>query len=127
MARSSYSRQRPMGGGFELFAWYFMRISGLLLVLMALGHIVIMHIINSVEVINYAFVARRWAVPFWRVYDWILLALGVLHGSNGIRVVVGDDVPSRGWPGFLSSALFVVGFVVVVVGTEGLLTLPPGV
>lgn len=126
MARSSYhSRQRPAGGGFELMAWYFMRISGLLLVLMALGHIFIMHILNSVEVINYAFVASRWAVPFWRVYDWILLALGVLHGSNGMRVVIDDYVHHHGWRTFWTSALYVLAFVLLLMGTEVLLTFNP--
>lgn len=53
-------------GGFELAAWFFMRISGLLLVFLALGHLFITHILNNVENINYEFVANRWADPHWR-------------------------------------------------------------
>ena len=56
------ARIKP-GGGYELFMWYFMRISGLALVFLALGHLFIMHILNNVETINYAFVANRWTAP----------------------------------------------------------------
>ena len=38
--------QRPVAqraGGVELFAWYFLRVSGLALVVLALGHIFITH------------------------------------------------------------------------------------
>ena len=53
-----------------MFLWYFMRISGLVLVFLAVGHLFIMHIVNNVESINYAFVASRWTAPrtgwIWR-------------------------------------------------------------
>ena len=43
------TRHLKPSGGFELAAWYFMRISGLVLVLLALGHLFITHILNNVE------------------------------------------------------------------------------
>ena len=61
--RSEAGRRVKPAGGFELQAWYFMRISGLILVLLALGHLFITHILNNVENINYYFVANRWARP----------------------------------------------------------------
>ncbi|BAS27015.1 succinate dehydrogenase [Limnochorda pilosa] len=124
MARASV-HQRPAGGGFELMAWYFMRVSGLVLIFMALGHVVIMHLINSVETINYAFVASRWALPGWRVYDWVLLALAVLHGANGIRTLIDDYVHRRGWRVVWTSALYVLVFGLLVTGTEVILTFNP--
>jgi succinate dehydrogenase / fumarate reductase, membrane anchor subunit len=48
MARASYGRHVKPAGGFELQAWYFMRISGLVLVFLALGHLFITHILNNV-------------------------------------------------------------------------------
>ena len=39
--------------------WLFMRISGLVLVVLAIGHLIIMHLINSVEIIDYHWVAMR--------------------------------------------------------------------
>ena len=70
-------RERP-AGGLELYAWLFMRVSGIALLLLALGHLAIMHLINSVDEINFAFVAARWANPLWRLYDWFLLALALV-------------------------------------------------
>ena len=43
------TRHLKPAGGFELAAWYFMRISGLVLVFLALGHLFITHILNNVE------------------------------------------------------------------------------
>ena len=82
-------RPKP-GGGFELWSWFFMRVSGLMLFGLALGHLAIMHIIHSVEEVSYVFVALRFTQPFWRIYDLLLLALALLHGSNGLRILIDD-------------------------------------
>ena len=57
------TRHLKPAGGFELAAWFFMRISGLVLVFLALGHLFITHILNNVETVNYEFVAGRWGDP----------------------------------------------------------------
>ena len=88
-------RVRPESG-LELYAWLFMRVSGILLLLLALGHLALMHLVHSVEEINYAFVAARWANPLWRLYDWFLLTLALVHGFNGLRVVIDDYVRRPG-------------------------------
>src|SRR4051794_18057377 len=93
-------RVRP-AGGFELWWWKFMRISGVALVFLALGHLFITHILNNIEVINYSFVANRWANPrtgvIWRLWDLSMINLAVLHGFNGLREVLAEYVvrPSR--------------------------------
>ncbi len=82
MARAIGGRHVKPSGGFELWAWYFMRISGLVLVFLALGHLFITHILNNVENINYDFVANRWADPktgvLWRLWDLTMINLAVL-------------------------------------------------
>ena len=80
------------GPGFEAWSWLFMRISGLALVLLALTHFAITHILNDVVETDFRFVADRWDNPFWQVFDWLLLALALLHGANGARWVVEDYV-----------------------------------
>jgi succinate dehydrogenase / fumarate reductase membrane anchor subunit len=96
MARSESGRRVKPSGGFELFAWFFMRISGLILVFLALGHLFITHILNNVETINYYFVATRWANPktgvFWRLWDLAMINLAMLHGFNGLRQVLDEYV-----------------------------------
>jgi succinate dehydrogenase / fumarate reductase, membrane anchor subunit len=86
--------------GYELWAWYFMRISGLTLVFLALGHLFITHIINNVENINYNFVATRWSDPtsgvFWRLWDLAMINLAVFHGFNGLRQVFDEYVHRPG-------------------------------
>ena len=78
-------------GSFELYAWVFMRVSGVLLVLLVLGHFAIMHVLDGgLDRVNFAFVSGRWANPFWRVYDFARLTLAMLHGGNGLRVVIDD-------------------------------------
>jgi succinate dehydrogenase / fumarate reductase, membrane anchor subunit len=98
-ARSMGRRIRP-GGGYELFMWYFMRLSGLALVFLAVGHLFIMHILNNVETINYAFVASRWTAPrtgwIWRLWDVGLIGLAVIHGFNGLREILYEYLSSGG-------------------------------
>ena len=91
------STPRLPGSAFELWSWYFFRVSGVLLLLLAFGHVAIVHLINNVDVVNYAFVATRWQTIGWRVYDWLLLALTLTHGQNGLRVLIDDYVRGRGW------------------------------
>ena len=45
---SSYrsGRDRPVGG-FELWSWLFMRISGIVLLVLAVGHTLIMHVVGE--------------------------------------------------------------------------------
>jgi succinate dehydrogenase / fumarate reductase membrane anchor subunit len=114
---------RP-AGGFELWAWFFMRISGLLLLILALGHLFIMHVFNSVENINYDFVARRYATLGWRLYDLTLLSLALLHGFNGLRILVDDYIHSEGWRAFWLATICVLTFLFLLVGAAVILTFP---
>ena len=118
-------RERP-AGGFELWSWLFMRISGLVLMFLAVGHILIMHVLDDgVNRVDFGFVATRWGSPFWRTWDWALLTLALIHGINGLRVIVQDYVK---WPGarFAVNMLFyVIGFGLFVLGTVIVLTFDP--
>ena len=82
---------RPEPGRDRLW-WYFMRISGLLLVLLALGHMFIMHVlvVMTGQEINFAFVTSRWGTPFWRIYDLLLLVLALVHVARVARTVIAD-------------------------------------
>jgi succinate dehydrogenase membrane anchor subunit len=118
-------RERPTGG-FELWSWLFMRISGVVLLFLAVGHVLIMHVGGEgVGRVNFGFVAARWASPLWRTWDWALLVLALVHGINGLRVIVQDYVK---WPGarFAVNMLFyILGFGLFVLGTVIVFTFDP--
>jgi succinate dehydrogenase / fumarate reductase, membrane anchor subunit len=124
--RSSYTRTRPASGGIELWTWFFMRISGIVLVVLVLGHFTIVHILGEgVDRVDFAFVSGRWASPFWQTWDWTMLFLGLLHGANGMKVVIEDYVRRDGARVALKSTLYVVTFVLLLLGTLIILTFDP--
>ncbi len=112
-------------GGFELAAWFFMRISGLLLVFLSLGHLFITHILNNVENINYEFVANRWADPrsgvIWRLWDLTMINLAVLHGSNGLRQVLDEYVIRAGRRVVAHTLIWSGAIMLMVLGTYAIL------
>jgi succinate dehydrogenase / fumarate reductase membrane anchor subunit len=115
---SRAARPRPEGSGRERFWWYFMRLSGLALVILALGHMFIMHVLVELsgQEVNFAFVQSRWGTPFWRIYDLLLLLLAFVHGANGARVVIGDYVAHRTARSLLVGTLLVISAIWLVLG-----------
>ncbi|MBF6606176.1 MAG: succinate dehydrogenase/fumarate reductase transmembrane subunit [Candidatus Limnocylindrales bacterium] len=121
---SRSGRRRPSGGGFELFAWYLMRITGLGLFVLALAHFLILHVLYDPSQENATFIAHvRWSSLFWRVMDWSLLMLVLFHAFLGVRTVIGDYAKG-GTRMFLLTALYLLGFALFVAGTSVVLTLP---
>jgi len=111
-------RQPPIGGSnFELYAWFFMRVSGLFLVLLATGHMFIMHVFNDTLNLDYEFVAARWDTPYWRTFDWLLLALSLLHGTNGLRIVLHDNISNQNLRKISLSVLYFVSVMFFILGT----------
>ena len=121
---SSYgSRPRPTGGA-ELYAWLFMRASGVLLLLLALGHLFIMHVFNSVHSIDYNFVAARYTRLFWRAYDMAMLWLALIHGLNGIRTLA-DDYLKPPLRVLAVKLIYMAGIAFLVLGTWVILSFNP--
>jgi succinate dehydrogenase membrane anchor subunit len=125
MARSQAGRHLKPAGGFELWAWYFMRISGLVLVFLALGHLFITHILNNVETINYAFVSSRWADPktgvIWRLWDLTMINLAMFHGFNGLRQVLDEYVTRPGRRVIVHTLIWMSMTAMIVIGTFAIL------
>ena len=118
-------RDRPVGG-MELWTWIFMRISGLLLLVLAVGHVLIMHVVDDgVGRVNFGFVAARWQSPFWRTWDWALLVLALVHGINGLRVIVLDYVRPAGARFAINMFFYMTGFLLFVLGTVIVFTFDP--
>jgi succinate dehydrogenase / fumarate reductase, membrane anchor subunit len=125
-------RKRPSQNAsktsFEMYAWVFMRVSGLLLVVLVLGHLVIMNILDGgVQRINFAFVAGRWASPFWQTWDLAQLWLAQLHGTNGLRVVINDYAERDGTRFWLKTLLYTSSVLVLMLGTLVIFTFDPNI
>jgi succinate dehydrogenase / fumarate reductase membrane anchor subunit len=118
-------RERPAGGS-ELWSWLFMRISGILLLVLAVGHVLIMHVFGGgVERVDFKFVELRWQSPFWRTWDWLMLSLALVHGVNGLRVVILDYVRRPGWRLALTWFFNAVGLILFALGSVIVFTFNP--
>jgi succinate dehydrogenase / fumarate reductase membrane anchor subunit len=118
-------RERP-GKGAEFWWWMFMRVSGIVLLVLAVGHVLIMHVFGEgVDRVNFAFVALRWQQPFWRTWDWLMLSLALVHGINGLRVVILDYVRRPGFRIATSWFFFVAGMVIFALGTVVVFSFDP--
>jgi succinate dehydrogenase / fumarate reductase membrane anchor subunit len=124
--RARRERGRGSRTNFEMYSWIFMRMSGLLLVVLVLGHLLIMNILDGgVHRINFGFVAGRWASPFWRTWDLMQLWLAELHGTNGLRTVINDYAVRDTTRFWLKMLLYTSAFLVLVLGTLVIFTFDP--
>ncbi len=123
---SSYgAAAKPTTGGFETFSWYFLRISGVMLILLVIIHLVLMHVANDVSQTTYCFVAQRYANPLWRAYDLLLLTLALPHGLNGLRLVSDDYIRSRGLRLTVVSIFFLTVVFFWLMGSMTIITFQP--
>lgn len=118
-ARSGYGAMIP---GTERLVWYFLRVSGISLIVLALGHLFITHYLNVPSETTSDFVANRWANPLWRSFDWVLLILALWHGLIGLRYSITDYIRRPGWQAFAMGALFIVGIVFTAIGSITIFT-----
>jgi succinate dehydrogenase / fumarate reductase membrane anchor subunit len=104
---------------FELYAWFFMRVSGMVLMFLVLFHLFYMHFVIDVEKITFQTIVDRWTGPsgaFWRMYDIFLLSFSFTHGTNGVRYVIEDYIPSQGWRVFAKTLLYITYFALLIMG-----------
>ena len=121
-------RRRRSRSNFELHSWIFMRVSGILLVVLVLGHLFIMNILDGgVQRINFGFVAGRWASPFWQVWDLLMLWLAMIHGGNGLRTIINDYTRRDASRFLLTMLLYVAAAMVIALGTLVIFTFDPSI
>jgi succinate dehydrogenase / fumarate reductase membrane anchor subunit len=114
---SRSGRPRPQRGGFELAAWYYMRLSGVALFVLALTHFSLQHFVSdpSEQTSSWIF-EQRWNSLFWRALDWTLLMMVLSHAFLGMRTVTMDYLRG-GRRTFALTLLYLAGVVVFVMGT----------
>ncbi|WP_062203367.1 succinate dehydrogenase hydrophobic membrane anchor subunit [Demequina salsinemoris] len=110
----------------ERWSWMFMRLSGLVLVLLIFTHLTVNLVLGEgVSQIDFAFVAGKWADWWWQVADFLMLLLAMLHGGNGMRLLINDYAHSKAWRSALMGVLHLSMVVVIVLGSLVIWTFDP--
>lgn len=86
--RSHRSRDR-------LVVYVTIRLTGLLLAVLVLGHFALTHIATDVAEADAGFIARRWSTALWMAWDWLMLATALVHGAAGVWIAIEDYTPDR--------------------------------
>jgi len=118
------AQRRP--SRFEVWSWFFMRISGVILLFLVLIHLYVMHLVGEgVERVDFAFVAERWDSVGWKTFDWVMLFLSLLHGTNGMRIIIEDYVRRPALRTIAKGTLYTTTGILMVMGTAVLVTFNP--
>jgi succinate dehydrogenase hydrophobic membrane anchor protein len=123
---SRSGRPRPVGSRVDLYVWYAVRISSLALFVLALAHFAMTHFVYDPGDQSAEWVRQvRWSSITLRALDWGMLMAVLVHGFLGMRTVLQDYVPSRLRRAALA-ILYVMALVLLVLGTQVVLTLKIG-
>lgn len=123
--RSAADARRSNRFNLEKWGWIYMRVSGVLLIVLVFGHLFVnLFAGEGVKAIDFAFVAGKWANPFWIVWDTLLLWLALIHGANGMRTIV-NDYARGGLKRLLLGAVLVSTVVLLLLGTLVIYTFDP--
>ena len=124
--RSPYQRTSRARGNFELWSWLFMRGSGVVLLVLVFGHLFVNLMLGQgIKSIDFAFVAGKWASPFWQTWDLLMLWLAEIHGVNGVRTIINDYTEKDSTRLILKTLLAVSAILVLVLGTLVIFTFDP--
>jgi len=103
-----------------MWSWLFQRVTAVLLIVMLAIHLIFTHILN-IGNLNYDSIGERLAHAGFTAVDVILLAAGIFHALNGLRMVLMDYwFTSRRNTLALTVALWVVGIAAMAYGTWAL-------
>ena len=114
------------GANWEKYGWLFMRVSGPLLVVLIFTHLVVNLVVgDGIKAIDFAFVAGKWADPFWQYWDLAMLWLAMIHGTNGMRTIVNDYAERPAVRKTLTYVLWATCVALIVLGTLVIFTFDP--
>lgn len=122
---ASKSTVQPTVDQFERWAWIFMRLSGVMLVVLVFVHLYIMHIENDIAAITGEFVIERFkANRVWQLVDLAMSFLAWLHGLNGVRIVLTDYMHTGAKRKVVLYGLGLFGLAWLIVGSWVLFIIP---
>ena len=114
---SRSGRPRPLSGGFELAAWYYMRLSGVALFVLALTHFSVQHFLSDPKDQTASWIfADAWNNALRRGLDWLMLVFVLSHAFLGVRTVTMDYLKG-GWRILGLSAVYLIGPILFAMGS----------
>ena len=121
-----YNRGPKSRGSFEMLAWLFMRLSGVVLIVLIFGHLFANLMVGEgISGISFGFVAGKWASPIWQFWDLAMLWLAMLHGTNGVRTIINDYAEKHATRAWLKGILYVATIFIIVLGSLVIFTFDP--
>ena len=102
-----------------MWLWLLQRVTAVVLLLGLAAHVIATHALDLGD-LSYDNVAGRLASGFFVVVDFSLLAAGLFHGLNGLRMVLLDYGFTGRAKTLLSWALLLVGLAMFAYGTWAL-------
>ena len=75
--------------------WIILRLTGLVLSLLVLGHFALTHIVHDVAETDAAYVVDRLGNNLFVASDALMLWTAVLHGATGIWIIIGEHATRR--------------------------------
>jgi succinate dehydrogenase / fumarate reductase membrane anchor subunit len=124
--RSPYRRTKTTRSNYELYGWVFMRLSGVLLIVLVVAHLFVNLMVgDGINALDFGFVAGKWSNPLWQWWDLVMLWLAMMHGTNGVRTIINDYAERDMTRVWLKLALYVAFTLVVVLGTLVIFTFDP--
>ena len=109
----------------ERYGFLFMRLSGVALLLLAVGHMLLQHIFRDVHTTTWGSVAEVWRSWGWRAYDLFLLTFAAIHGFNGLRNVLEDYVHDAGKVKMISRVLAVFLIITIIWSAVAIFSFKP--
>jgi len=116
-----YKHQNTRSSG--SFSWTFQRVSGIILVIIMIGHYILMHF-NPESGHTYDAVLARMQSNWYRVLDMVFVVLGMYHGLNGIWSIF-RDYKLKAWQSVsIVSVIIIAGLAFTLWGIKTILDIP---
>ncbi len=107
-------KDRGIGSGGAL-AWFFQRLTGIVLVPVLLVHLLTMHRYHK-HGLAWQDVTSLMANPYWKVLEITFLVVALYHGLNGVYSLLQDYVKKPGLRLTLFSLIVLAGLALLVFG-----------
>jgi succinate dehydrogenase / fumarate reductase membrane anchor subunit len=116
-----YKHQNSRSSG--SFSWVFQRVTGLILVVVMIGHYILMHYTPE-SGHTYDAVLARMQSNWYRVLDLTFIVLGMYHGLNGIWGIFRDYKLKQWQTITIMSLLIIFGLAFTLWGIKTVLDIP---